>query len=217
MKDDKLETISNLFEGNEIRSIWDSEKEDYYFSVVDVIAALTNSSNPRKYWSVLKLRLKNEGSEVTTNCSQLQMLAPDGKLRLRDAMKTSEYKAYKGLRKESLRDNMTDIEIALSDLGEVVARELAKEHKTYGLEQNKKIAKMGGHAAKVARDDIEMNLSKSVIISDNKLTYQYVDDKKQINKKRPNDINHLTFLITTYIIKLFDKRECFYYGKRRSL
>lgn len=50
MKDDKLETISNLFEGNEIRSIWDSEKEDYYFSVVDVIAALTNSSNPRKYW-----------------------------------------------------------------------------------------------------------------------------------------------------------------------
>lgn len=81
MKDDKLETISNLFEGNEIRSIYDSEKEDYYFSVVDVIAALTNSSNPRKYWSVLKLRLKNEGSEVTTNCSQLQMLAPDGKLR----------------------------------------------------------------------------------------------------------------------------------------
>lgn len=121
---------------------------------------------------------------MTTNCSQLQMLAPDGKLRLRDAMKTSEYKAYKGLRKESLRDNMTDIEIALSDLGEVVARELAKEHKPYGLEQNKKIAKMGGHADKVARDDIEMNFSKSVIISDNKLTYQYVDDKKQINNKK---------------------------------
>lgn len=75
MKDDKLETISNLFEGNEIRSIQDSEKEDYYFSVVDVIAALTNSSNPRKYWSVLKLRLKNEGSEVTTNCSQLQIVS----------------------------------------------------------------------------------------------------------------------------------------------
>lgn len=79
---------------------------------------------------------------------------------------------------------MTDIEIALSDLGEVAARELAKEHKPYGLEQNKKIAKMGGHAAKVARDDIEMNLSKSVISSDNKLTYQYVDDKKQINNKK---------------------------------
>lgn len=79
---------------------------------------------------------------------------------------------------------MTDIEIALSDLGEVAARELAKEHKPYGLEQNKKIAKMGGHAAKVARDDIEMNLGKSVITSDNKLTYQYVDDKKQINNKK---------------------------------
>lgn len=82
----KLETISNLFEGKEIRSIWDSEKEEYYFSVVDVIAALTDSSEPRKYWSVLKSRLKKEGSEVTTNCSQLKMLAPDGKMRLREAM-----------------------------------------------------------------------------------------------------------------------------------
>ena len=79
----KLETISNLFEGKEIRSIWDMEKEEYYFSVVDVIAALTDSSEPRKYWSVLKSRLKKEGSEVTTNCSQLKMLAPDGKMRIR--------------------------------------------------------------------------------------------------------------------------------------
>ena len=66
----KLETLTNLFEGNEIRSIWDSEKEEYYFSVVDVIAALTESKDPRKYWSVLKNRLKKEGSQVTTNCSQ---------------------------------------------------------------------------------------------------------------------------------------------------
>ena len=65
-------TISNLFEGNEIRSIWDSEKEDYYFSVVDVIKALTDSVEPRKYWSVLKTRLKKEGSELTTKCSQLK-------------------------------------------------------------------------------------------------------------------------------------------------
>ena len=86
MKQDKLETISNLFEGKEIRSIWDSEKEEYYFSVVDVISALTSSNNPRKYWSVLKQRLIKEGSEVTTNCSQLKMKAPDGKMRLRDAM-----------------------------------------------------------------------------------------------------------------------------------
>lgn len=86
MEENKLSTISNLFEGKEIRSIWDVEKGDYYFSVVDVIGALTDSSNPRKYWSVLKTRLKKEGSEVTTNCSQLKMLAPNGKIRLRDAM-----------------------------------------------------------------------------------------------------------------------------------
>ena len=90
MRENKLNTISNLFEGKEIRSIWDSEKEEYYFSVVDVVRALTNSSNPRKYWTVLKTRLKKEGSEVTTNCSQLKMLAPDGKMRLRDAMTTKD-------------------------------------------------------------------------------------------------------------------------------
>ncbi len=86
----KIETISNLFEGNEIRSIWDSEKEEYYFSVVDIIGALTGSKEPRKYWSVLKNRLKKEGSELTTNCSQLKMLVPDGKIRLRDVMITRD-------------------------------------------------------------------------------------------------------------------------------
>ena len=88
MDNNKLETISNLFEGHEIRSLWDSEKEDYYFSVVDVVGALTSSEEPRKYWSVLKNRLKKEGSELTTKCSQLKMLAPDGKMRLRDALDT---------------------------------------------------------------------------------------------------------------------------------
>ena len=87
--DNKLETITNLFEGNEIRSIWNSE-EEYYFSVVDVISVLTESANPRKYWSVLKTCLNKEGSEVTTNCSQLKMLASDGKIRLRDAMTTKD-------------------------------------------------------------------------------------------------------------------------------
>ena len=277
MKNEKLETISNLFEGNEIRSIWDSEKEEYYFSVVDVVKALTDSIEPRKYWSVLKNRLKKEGSKVTTNCSQLKMLAPDGKIRLRDAMKTkdifrliesipspkaepfkiwlaslgseridevfdpevainravnyykksgyddkwikarldsivdrhkltdvwkeggisrdyeygiltneiykewsgmkaSEYNAYKGLRKESLRDNMSDIEVVLTDLGEIATRELAKEHKPYGLEQNKKIAKMGGSAAKAARDNLEKNLRKSIITKENSLKYEYNED-----------------------------------------
>ena len=90
MKQDKLETITKLFEGKEIRSIWNSKEEEYYFSVVDVINALANPKDARKYWSVLKTRLKKEGSEVTTNCSQFKMLAPDGKMRLRDAMKTSD-------------------------------------------------------------------------------------------------------------------------------
>ena len=90
---------------------------------------------------------------------------------------TSEYKAYKGLRKESLRDNMTDIEVALTDLGEIATRELAKEHKPYGLEQNKKIAKMGGSAAKAARDNIEKKLGKTVISNKNSLNYEYIDEK----------------------------------------
>lgn len=98
-------------------------------------------------------------------------------------MKASEYKSYKGIRKESLRDNMSDIEVALTDLGEIATRELAKEHKPYRLEQNKKIAKMGGHAAKVARDDIEKNLGRSVISSENALNYQYIDENKQIENK----------------------------------
>ena len=282
--DNKLETISNLFEGNEIRSIWDSEKEEYYFSVVDIIGALTDSKEPRKYWSVLKNRLKKEGSELTTNCSQLKMLAPDGKIRLRDAMitrdifrliesvpspkaepfklwlanlgseridevfdpelavnraveyyrkrgyddkwiksrltgivdrfkltdvwkesgivkdyeygiltneiykswsgmKASEYKAYKGLRKESLRDNMTDIEVALTDLGEIATRELVKEHKPFGLEENKKIARRGGNIAKITRDNLEKELGRTVISNKNALNYEYIDEKLIGDKK----------------------------------
>ena len=91
-------------------------------------------------------------------------------------MKESEYKVYKNIRKESLRDNMTDIEVALTNLGEVATRELTKEYKPYGLEQNKKIAKMDGHTAKVARDDLEKNLGKTVITSQNNLHYQYINE-----------------------------------------
>ena len=91
-------------------------------------------------------------------------------------MKASEYEVYKNIRKESLRDNMTDIEVALTNLGEVATRELTKEYKPYGLEQNKKIAKMGGHTAKVARDDLEKNLGKTVITSQNNLNYQYINE-----------------------------------------
>ena len=78
---------------------------------------------------------------------------------------------------------MTDIEVALTDLGEIATRELAKEHKPYGLKENRKVAKMGGHAAKVARDDIEKNLGKSVITKTNSLDYKYLDSNK-IEKKK---------------------------------
>ena len=95
-------------------------------------------------------------------------------------MKASEYKEFKGIRKESLRDNMSDIEIALTDLGEIATRELVKVHKPYGLKQNKEIAKMGGNVSKVAKENLEQKLGKSVISKQNNLNYQYVEDKKQI-------------------------------------
>ena len=86
MKNEKLKTIFNLFQGNEIRSIWDSEKEEYYYSVVDVIGALTESNNPRNYWKVLKHRLKQEGNQSVTNCNQLKLKAIDGKYYSSDAI-----------------------------------------------------------------------------------------------------------------------------------
>ncbi len=276
MDNNKIETISNLFEDKEIRSVWDSEKEEYFFSVVDVISALTDSAEPRKYWSVLKSRLKKEGSEVTTNCSQLKMLAPDGKMRFRDAMKTndilrliesipsakaepfklwlaqlgseridevfdpekaikraihyyrkrgyddkwiesrikatldrnrltdiwkeggiyqeieyalltnsiykewsgmsaSEYKEFKGLRKENLRDNMTDIEIALADIGEITTRDIAKNEKPKGFLENQKVARRGGNVAKKTREFYEEATGLNAITKNRSLNYSYMD------------------------------------------
>ena len=283
MGNNKLETISNLFEGKEIRSIWDAEKEDYYFSVVDVIKALTDSKIPRNYWSDLKRKLIDEGSELHENIVQLKMKAKDGKFRETDTlntegilrliesvpsakaepfklwlaqmgkerideifdpeiaikraidyyrkhgysdkwiearlkgildrnkltdiwkengikegyefailtneiyqawsgMKATEYKDYKNIRKESLRDNMTDVEVVLTDLGELATRELAKKHKPQGLKANKNIAKAGGEVAKTARDDLEKKLGESVVSNNNKLNYKYLDDNKMLEE-----------------------------------
>ncbi len=83
------ETISNLFEGSEIRSVWDAEKEEYYFSVVDVVGALTDSANPRNYWNMLKARMtEEEHSELSTKCVRLKLRAQDGKLRITDTLDT---------------------------------------------------------------------------------------------------------------------------------
>ena len=284
MKDSKLATKSNLFEGIEIRSIWDPEKEEYYFSVVDVVKALTGSNIPKRYWSDLKRKLDEEGSQLYANIVRLKMKAQDGKFRETDTldtkgifrliesipspkaepfkvwlanlgservdevfdpekavkravhyykmrgyddewiklrlagivdrnkltdvwvdsgiredyefgiltnefyqgwsgMKASEYKEFKGIRKESLRDNMSDLEILLTDIGEVTTRELAKEHRPYGLEENKKIAASGGEIANITRKEIESRLGKSVVDNENKLSYQYKDENKKIENK----------------------------------
>ena len=281
MNNNKLETITNLFEGAQIRSVWDNNKEDYYFSVVDVISALTGSNNPRNYWNMLKKRLsEEEKSELYTKCVQLKMKSSkDGKMyatdtldtkgilrliesvpspkaepfklwlaslgsdridevfdpeiaiargidyyrkkgysdewiearikgminrkKLTDAWKNAgvtegyeyaqltneiykewsgmtakEYKGFKGLRKESLRDNMSDLEVALTDLGEIATRELVKTHKPHGLKENKEIAKRGGKIAKNTRDNLEQELGKPVITNENHLGYQYIDEKQ---------------------------------------
>ena len=281
---DKLATITQLFEGKEIRSIWDAEKEDYYFSVVDVIETLTDSNIPKRYWTDLKRKLIDEGSELYEKIVRLKMRAQDGKMRETDTLDTKgifrliesipspkaepfklwlaqlgseridevfdpeiavkraveyyrkrgyddkwietrikatldrnkltdvwkdggitenfeygiltneiykewsgmtaqEYKSFKGIRKENLRDNMSDVEVALTNLGEIATRELAKEHKPYGLEQNKRIAKMGGNTAKVAKEDLENKLGKKVVTTSNKLNYQYVDRNKLVGKE----------------------------------
>ena len=88
MNKEKLNVVNNLFEGKQIRSIWDTEKEDYYFSVVDVVRALTDSANPRHYWVVLKSRLREEESELVTNCDQLKLRSQDGKFYNTDVLDT---------------------------------------------------------------------------------------------------------------------------------
>ena len=93
-------------------------------------------------------------------------------------MTAKEYKQYKGLRKENLRDNMDNIELILTDLSEEATKRLATKQKPNGLKENIKVAKLGGHAAKVAREDIEKNLGESVVTKTNKLDYEYIEDKK---------------------------------------
>lgn len=100
-------------------------------------------------------------------------------------MTAKEYKQYKGLRKESLRDNMDNIELILTDLSEEATKRLVAKQKPNGLKENIKVAKMGGHAAKVARDDIEKNLGESVVTKENKLNYKYIEEKE--SKKKLKD------------------------------
>lgn len=105
-------------------------------------------------------------------------------------MTAKEYKQYKGLRKESLRDNMDNIELILTDLSEEATKRIAAKRKPLGLNENIKVAKMGGHSAKVAREDIEKNLGESVVTKDNKLNYKYIENiNKMLNKDNTKKIN----------------------------
>ena len=255
-----------IFEKQPIRAVWDEENEKWWFSVVDVVKILTDSPKPRKYWSVLKTRLKQEGNETATNCSQLKLLMPDGKKRLSDVadteqilriiqsipskkaepfklwlaqvgaeridemsdpelsidraiqsyrrlgysenwinqriksievrkaltdewdksgvqqgkeyseltdlmsktwsgMTTGEYKSFKGLKKESLRDNMTNTELVLNMLAEVAATDISIERQPANFNESKIVAKEGAKAAQVARKQIEKSTGKSAVSS----------------------------------------------------
>ena len=261
-----------LFDGKQVRYVWNEEQEKYFFSVVDVIRVLTDSENPRKYWSVLKTRLKQEGSELATNCSQLKLPSSDGKSYLTDVadteqvfrliqsvpskkaepfklwlaalgqermnqlqdpelsieqaikdyrrlgysedwinqriktieirkgltdewqrggmkeehdyailtdiisrawsgMTTREYKKYKGLRKESLRDNMTNVELMLNGLAEAAATELSKRENPKGFAENANVAQRGGDVAHVARERLEQELGDTIISDQRALNF----------------------------------------------
>lgn len=259
-----MENKIKVFENRQVRTLWNAEEEEWYFSVIDVVAVLTNSTNPRKYWSVLKTRLKAEGSELATNCSQLKMQSADGKYYKTDCLDTKgvlrlvqsipspkaepfkmwlaqvgserldeiadpekaimrgaefyrakgytegwinqrlqtiemrkeltdewkargierdkdyailtnemtkawsglsvqEYKSLKGLKKENLRDNMTNIELVLNMLAEVTTTAISKQDQPETFDENKAVARRGGKVAKNARTDIELQLGQSVI------------------------------------------------------
>ena len=256
-----------LFEEHRVRTAWDSEQEKWYFSIVDVVAVLTDSADyqtARNYWKVLKNRLTAEGNETVTKCNQFKMRAADGKMRKTDVadteqlfrliqsipspkaepfkqwmaqvaslridqmqdpelsieqamadykrlgysdawinqrlksievrkeltdewkrtgvqegvqyatltyiitqswsgLRTRDYKALKGLKKESLRDNMTNVELALNILAEASTAELSKQKNPRGFNQNKTIARQGGSVARAARVQLESQLGRSVI------------------------------------------------------
>ena len=274
------ETGIKLFHEKQIRSLWDEEQEKWYFSIVDVVGVLTESPNPRKYWSVLKTRLKAEGSELATNCSQLKMLSSDGKRYKSDVadteqlfrliqsipspkvepfklwlakigrerideiedpelgidrlmetylrkgyskewinqrlkslevrkeltdewenrgvrkgqefailtdeitkawsdLSTKQYKKFKALKKENLRDHMTNLELVLNMLAEATTTEISKEKKPKTFEENKKIAKQGGTIAGNTRREIEEKTGKKVVTTRNAKELDESKDKRK--------------------------------------
>jgi hypothetical protein len=184
-----------LFEAREVRTHWDAEQEKWYFSIVDVLAVLTESLDPAAYWRKLKQRLKAEGNESVTNCHALKMRAADGKSRLTDVADTEQllrliqsvpspkaeplkqWLAAVGyerieetedpLKKENLRDHMSNMELVLNMLAEATTTEISRQKLPEGFEQNRRVAKEGGTIAGDTRKAIEAKSGKPIVTGRN--------------------------------------------------
>ncbi len=129
----------------------------------------------KKLTNVWKENGIQEGKEYGILTNSIYEAWPD--------MSAQDYKDFKGIRKENLRDNMTEIEVALTNIGEIAARDIAKEERPLGLQENIKVAKRGGSVARAARNTYEKETKKSAISNKNNLSYKYVDETKQIDHK----------------------------------
>ena len=212
----KKENSVILFNQKKVRRHWDDNTEQWYFSIVDVVAVLTDSSNPRRYWSDLKTKLKQEGSEVYEKIVQLKMTAPDGKKRQTDCFATEDllrtiqsipspkaepFKLWlakigyerieetedpelKRLKKQNLRDNMTNLELVLNMLAEASTTEISKKKKPKSFPKNKEVARKGGHVAGTARKEIEAQTGESIVTPKNAKNLKLEDRNKETEQKR---------------------------------
>lgn len=174
-----MENKIQLFEKQKVRTVWDEESEKWWFSIVDIVAILTDSNNPQVYWRVLKKRLIAEGNQTVTNCNGLKMQALDGKMRVTDGVEfavltdviyqtwaeksAKEYKKFKGLKKENLRDNMTNKELVLSMLAELSTKEISETMNPDSFGEHVQVAQQGGEIAKNARIELEIKTGKKVV------------------------------------------------------
>ena len=181
--------LIQLFQERKVRTVWDDQEEKWYFSIVDVCGVLTDqpdNEHARNYWKVLKHRLLKEGNQTVTNCNQLKLRAEDGRMRLTDIITqawsgktTRQYKQYKGLKKENLRDNMTNIELALNILAEASTTEISKAQNPKGFKESAKVARKGGQIAGDARKKLEAQTGRPVISRDKASDYLPPADRIQ--------------------------------------
>ena len=196
----KLNAIQ-LFENKKVRTVWDAEHEKWFISIIDVIEVLTGSERSRKYWSDLKKKLEKEGSRLSDNIGQLKIQSSEGKFYKTDVADveqlfrfiqsvpspkawsdktTKEYKILKGLKKENLRDNMTNTELILNMLAEASAKDISQAVNPETFEGNKIVAAQGGNVAKVARKELEAKTGKKVVTEINAKSLLNLRDKDTI-------------------------------------